>query len=168
MLQPGTHLHDLLMRQRRELVRDALIGQSRAARDFVAQPLGQPGRQRIPAQHEQIDVAEKRVMRHHDDREQIRCRLGPLGQLVSAGDDREKFFQDRGVARRGVPAALEPIFQIRNLIVRDLAGQVRWIDLWTSPAPAHRRSSKARRRGSIEAGRRCGSARPRTDRPGRH
>lgn len=86
---------------------------------FVAQAFRQPHRKRVAAEDHQIDVPEEGVVRGDDDGQQIRRGLGPLGEFFSAGDVLEQLMKQRRVPRRRVPALLQPLAKLGQLVVGD-------------------------------------------------
>src|SRR5206468_12868134 len=77
--------------------------------------------QAVAAQDHQVQAAEVQVDQGQDEGEQVGCGLGPLGQPSAAGQVAQQRLQGLGVARRGVPALLQPVAQGGQLFIRDLA-----------------------------------------------
>src|SRR5690606_35084079 len=50
--------------------------------------------------------------------------LGPLGELLAAGQVLEKLVEDGGVAGGGVPPFLEPVLEVGQFLLDDAAGGV--------------------------------------------
>ncbi len=95
----------------------------RARRHLVTEPFREPGRQGISAKAQKIDMAEKSLMRQHDQRQEIRSRFGPLREFFSTRQVFQKGLQHPGIAGWR-SSLLEPDAQFGQFLVCDLAGGV--------------------------------------------